>query len=435
VSAPAAAATLAGRIRAALLAVTLLAILVVTLGTLAIGYRSLRAQMHAHLRTLAVVTATQSQAALLFQDRRAAEEVLRAIPSGQGVALAELRDASGAVVARVAAERQYVAGRLMSAVAQETVRADVIVDNRILGSVTLDTDGEPLARALLGLLAYDLLGALVTGAAVLVIARRLTRRITQPLTELETVIHGVRKKRDFSRRAPPCGIAEIEELRNDFHALLDEIQRRDADLRRTNAALKRLALRDTMTGLPNRAMFERSLLDALNGGACAGLLYFDIDSFKAVNDALGHPVGDALLKRIAQRLRERLPAHAVPARIGGDEFVVLLTPAGSADELRALAADVQRALQAPLPIGAYLFSPGVSVGYALSGVDARDADELIQVADQAMYLAKAERRENGARTHWEALPAPDEHAAAAPDPVAEWEKAMKAAREAVLFEK
>jgi diguanylate cyclase (GGDEF)-like protein len=125
----------------------------------------------------------------------------------------------------------------------------------------------------------------------------------------------------------------------------------------------------------------------------------------------------------------------VPARIGGDEFVVLLAPAGSVDELRALAADVQRALQAPLPIGGYLFSPGVSVGYALSGVNARDPDELIQVADQAMYSAKAERRENGARTHWEELPVSSEPAAAGPDPVAEWEKAMKAAREAVLFEK
>jgi diguanylate cyclase (GGDEF)-like protein len=434
VSAPAA-ATLAGRIRVALLAVTLLAIVVVTIGALAVGYYALRAQMHAHLRTLAAVTATQGQASLLFQDRRAAEEVLRAIPADEGVTLAEMRDAAGTVVARVATDRQSLTGRLIGTVARETARADVIVDGRTLGSVSLETDGEPFARALLALLVCDLLGALLAGAAVLVVARRLTRRITQPLTELEAVIHGVREQRDFGRRAPPCGIAEIEGLRTDFHALLDEIQRRDADLRRTNAALKRLALRDTLTGLPNRAMFERAALDALEGGGHAGLLYFDVDSFKAVNDTLGHPVGDMLLKRIAQRLRDRLPPHAVPARIGGDEFVVLLAPAGSPDELRALAADVQRALQAPLPIGAYLFSPGVSVGYALSGVDARDVDELMQLADQAMYAAKAQRRESGARTQWEALPETDVPAPAVPDPVAEWERAMKAARESVLFDK
>jgi diguanylate cyclase (GGDEF)-like protein len=434
VSAPVA-ATLAGRIRVALLTVTLLAIVVVTVGALAVGYYALRAQMHAHLRTLAVVTATQSQAALLFQDRNAAADVLRAIPADEGVTLAELRDASGSVVARLAEDRQSVAGRLIGAVARETAQADVMVDGRILGSVTLETDGEPFARALLALLACDLLGALLAGAAVLVVARRLTRRITQPLVELEAVIHGVREQRDFGRRAPPCGIAEIDDLRTDFHALLDEIQRRDADLRRTNAALKRLALRDTLTGLPNRAMFERAALDALSGGGRAGLLYFDVDSFKAVNDTLGHPVGDALLKRIAHRLRERLPPHAVPARIGGDEFVVLLAPAGSPEELRALASDVQRALQAPLPIGTYLFSPGVSVGYALSGVDARDVDELVQLADQAMYAAKAERRESGARTRWETLPESDASAPAALDPVADWQRAMSASRESVLFEK
>jgi diguanylate cyclase (GGDEF)-like protein len=434
VSTPAA-ATLAGRIRGALLAVTLLAVLVVTLGALAIGYHSLRAQMHAHLRTLASVTATQSQAALLFQDRRAAEDVLRAIPAEEGVVLAELRDASGTVIARVAEDRQSVAGRWLSAAAQKTARAEVILDNRTLGSVTLETGGTPLARALVGLLAFDLIGALLTGGVVLVIARRLTRHITQPLTELGAVIHGVREKRDFSRRAPPCGIAEIEDLRTDFHALLDEIQRRDADLRRTNAALKRLALRDALTGLPNRAMFERALLDALDGGACAGLLYFDIDSFKAVNDTLGHPVGDALLKRIATRLRERLPANAVPARIGGDEFVVLLAPAGSTDELQALAADVQQLLQAPLRVDTYLFSPGVSVGYAMSGAHAKDAEELIELADQAMYAAKSARRDAGARTQWEKLPDPGTGATAVRDPVTEWERAMQAARNAVLFDK
>jgi diguanylate cyclase (GGDEF)-like protein len=432
-------ATLAERIRFALLSVTLLAILVVTLGALAIGYRALHAQMHAHLRALATVTATQSQAAVLFQDRRAAADVLRAIPAEEGVVMAEIRDRSGAAFARLARAEESLAARVMHAVARETATAEVVVDGRAIGSVTLETDGKPLARGLLGLLGYDLLGALVTGTVVLLIGRRLTHRITQPLTELGAVMHSAREKRDFSRRAPPCAIAEIEDLRTDFHALLDEIQRRDADLRRTNAALKRLALRDTLTGLPNRAMFERALLDALDAGARdgtrAGLLYFDVDSFKAVNDALGHPIGDAVLKRIAARLREQLPAHAVPARIGGDEFVVLLAPTGSAAELNAAAAKLQSALQAPMRVGAYLLSPGVSIGCALSGADATDADELVHLADQAMYSAKSERRGAGARTEWEELPdAGEDSPVATDDPAVEWERAMKAARVTVLFD-
>jgi diguanylate cyclase (GGDEF)-like protein len=383
----------------------MLAILVVTIGASAIGYHFLRTQMNANLRALASLAAVQSQAAVLFRDRDAARDVLRALPPEGGVVAAELRDAAGVLLADLSEPRPALAGTLTAALARETVTHDIVLDGNRIGSLRLETDGEPIARGLIGLLAFDLLGVLLIGTAVVVIARRLTQHITHPLTELEAVIGGVREKRDFRRRAAPCGIAEIDALRTDFHALLDEIQRRDRDLSRTNAALKRLALRDTLTGLPNRAMFERSLLDALNAvsqdGARAGLLYFDVDSFKAVNDALGHPAGDAVLKGIASRLRGTLPGHATPARIGGDEFVALVSPVASEQEMHALSAEVQRVLQAPMRIGAYIFHPGISVGVAISREGATDGDGLIQLADRAMYSAKNQRKVAGARTRWE----------------------------------
>lgn len=434
-------ATLAGRIRLALVSVTLLAIAVVTAGALAIGYHYLHAQMQAHLRALASVTAAQSQAALLFQDRNAADEVLRAIPEEEGVIVAELRDASGRAVARVVQPGQTLPGSLMRLVARESATEEVVVDGRPIGSVMLESGGEPLLRALLGLLALDLLGAFLTGGVVLVIERRLTRHITRPLTGLEAVIRSAHRDRDFTRRAPPCGIAEIEGLRTDFHALLDEIQRRDEDLSRTHAALKRLALRDTLTGLPNRAMFEQALLDALNAGsrghARAGLLYFDIDSFKAVNDTFGHSTGDALLKGIASRLHERLPARAIPARIGGDEFVVLISPVDSEEELRTLVAELQRALHAPLRIGAHVFHPGLSIGFAVSSGTGTDAGELINLADRAMYLSKNQRRSAGIRTRWETASQSDEIPAGclSADAIADADDLIKTVREAMLVEK
>lgn len=429
--------TLAGRIRLALLSVTLLAILVVTLGAMAIGYGSMHVQMQRHMRALAAVTATQSEAALLFKDRSAAAQVLQTIPPEEGVIVAELRDASGAILARVAEPMEHAPlGGLM----RETVIEDVVVDGRVIGSVRLENGGAPLVRGLFGILALDLLGAILTGGVVLVIARRLTRHITQPLTELGTVIRTVRAERDFRRRAAPCEVAEIENLRADFNALLEEIRRRDEDLTRTHAVLRRLALRDTLTGLPNRAMFERALLDALSSGAPdgmrAGLLYFDIDSFKAVNDTLGHAVGDALLKGIAARLQAALPSHAMPARIGGDEFVVLISPAGTEEQVAALANQLQQAIQAPLPIESRLFHPGVSVGYAVSQATAT-ADQLMQLADQAMYWSKSKRRVAGLKTHWQGLPESDEFQAAiaAHGAVDDWETSMKLARAAILFEK
>jgi diguanylate cyclase len=398
-------ATLAGQIRLALLSVTLAAILVATVGALAIGSHYLLEQTRAHLRTLASVTATHSEAALVFRDRDAAEEVLRRIPPEEGVVVAELADESGRVVARVARPGATQPGAALAALLHERVIADVVVDGRRIGRVTLESGGEPFIRALAGLLVLDLLGALIVCLMVFAVERRLTGHITRPLTDLEAVIRSAREGRDFSRRAAPCGIAEIEALRTDFHGLLDEIQRRDEDLGRTHAALKRLAFRDTLTGLANRAMLESALLTALGGDARdderTGLLYFDIDSFKAVNDALGHAAGDALLKGLAARLEGVLPSHAMPARIGGDEFVVLVSPVASDAELDALAAKVERVLHAPLRIGRHVFHPGLSIGRAISGHTGTAGAELINEADRAMYLAKRERRSAGDRTRWE----------------------------------
>jgi len=400
--------TLSGRVRVALLSVAMIAIVLASLGAAALGSHVLHRQMQHHLRALAVLTASQSEAALLFQDRAAAEQVLHAIPGDEGVTLAELRNDSGALVASVSRPEPMSTGWLGDLL-RETAVADIVVDGRRIGSVTLENGGATLVRGLASLLVLDLLGAVLVGCIVIVVARGLTRRITGPLTELSTVIQEVRDTRDFGRRAPPFGIAEIEALRTDFHALLAEIQRRDQDLARTHAALKRLALHDTLTGLPNRAMFDQTVLHALSGDPTperrAGLLYFDIDSFKSVNDTLGHAAGDAVLVGIAARLKDKLPAYATPARIGGDEFVVLVAPP-HADETRRLAHELQAAIQAPMRIGAHVFHPGVSVGYAVSESTATSADQLLHLADQAMYWSKDKRRLAGIRTRWESAAPP-----------------------------
>jgi diguanylate cyclase (GGDEF)-like protein len=224
------------------------------------------------------------------------------------------------------------------------------------------------------------------------------------LTDLQTVIARARAHEDLSGRAAPCEIVEIDRLRADFHALLDQLKSREADLRRTHGVLKRLATSDRLTGLANRAMLEARLL-ALTGGerrvpARLGVLYFDVDSFKAVNDALGHSVGDALLKAIAGRLRENLPPEALPARIGGDEFVVLFASLTSEGELEHQAVAAQERLEAPLQLGEVLFHTAVSVGWTAVPAEGAEAAKLLELADQAMYAAKATRRDAGRRTRW-----------------------------------
>ncbi len=396
--------TLAARIRTALLGVALAAVAIAAVGALVIGHHTLRHQMQSHLAAVADIAAVQSQAPLLFSDAAAAMEVLTAIPDEEGIRLGEIRDASGAVLARLDEPTRALPVLLDQALAPEGIARAVVVDGRRIGTVVLEAGGRPLARSLLVFVVFDVIGGLVMALVVLGVARRLTRHIARPIEALGTLMRDVHADRDFARRAPPFAVAEIETLRAEFNALLDEIQRRDAELERTNAALKRLALRDPLTGLANRAMFESALLEALGREARAGvgLVYFDLDAFKAVNDTFGHGAGDLLLRSIAARLEAHIPADAVAARMGGDEFVVVLPAMGTRDALATLAEHLQTALHAPLRVGAHILYPGVSVGYALSGTDV-DASRLVDLADRAMYASKERRRDAGIRTRWERI--------------------------------
>jgi len=174
---------------------------------------------------------------------------------------------------------------------------------------------------------------------------------------------------------------------------------RDITERRTAAAaIHRLAFYDGLTGLPNRRLLmERlaALVERAGAGREAGaVLYLDLDNFKAVNDARGHAVGDALLGHAARRLVEAVRAGDTVARIGGDEFVVLMEGLGAdADSARhtalAVADQVRRHLNAPLDLEGQPYLVAASIGVALAQREGRSAHDLLREADTAMYHAKA----------------------------------------------
>jgi diguanylate cyclase (GGDEF)-like protein len=371
-----------------------------------VSYHALLTQSRLHAEALASVTATQAQAPLLFRDRAAAAEILRALPGEEGVSEALLLDRTGATLAATAnlpdASPVSAIARLMD----KSVSREIVVDGQHVGTLRLKYGGAPLAQSVVQLIGLMLLTSALISVFVLGIARRLAARITAPLTELEAVIRSARESGDLSRRAPPCEIAEIERLAADFHGLLGDVANREADLARTYKVLERLATQDPLTGLANRAMLESRLLERADADRAtspqAGLLYFDLDSFKAVNDTLGHAVGDELLRSLASRLRSVLPHDALPTRIGGDEFVVLL-PDATDLELQRHAQATQAAIEAPLEIGEWTFEPAISVGVATASNSSEDLGTLLDRADRAMYLAKKARRGEGRRTRWTAV--------------------------------
>jgi diguanylate cyclase (GGDEF)-like protein len=156
-----------------------------------------------------------------------------------------------------------------------------------------------------------------------------------------------------------------------------------------------VAHHDTLTKLPNRALFRENLERALahaRPGEYLALLYLDLDGFKTVNDTLGHPVGDALLQAVARRLEARTRNIDIVARLGGDEFAVVRAPIDSPAEAADFAERIIALLNEPFNVNGHQIVIGTSVGIAFSPQDGTDTDQLLKSADLALYRAKQDGR-------------------------------------------
>jgi len=166
--------------------------------------------------------------------------------------------------------------------------------------------------------------------------------------------------------------------------------------RRGVAQIARLAHYDPLTDLPNRVLFQKSLVEALARRARKGdqlaVHFIDLDRFKTVNDTLGHPLGDALLREAAERLRNCVREGDTVARLGGDEFAVVQTGLSDMAGATRLAGRVVEAMSAPFELHGHQVVIGASVGVSAAPSDGEDADELLKKADMALYRAKADGR-------------------------------------------
>lgn len=164
----------------------------------------------------------------------------------------------------------------------------------------------------------------------------------------------------------------------------------------TRRRLHRIAYFDAVTELPNRVAFQHRVAEALDSQATAGcetaVLSIDLDDFKRVNDTLGHFAGDELLAQVAKRLLAELAPNEMFARIGGDEFAVLLPVSRSLAEIRRLAESLLDALTTPFEIAGQPIRIGGSIGIARAPTDGRDLATLMKCADVALYEAKGAGR-------------------------------------------
>jgi diguanylate cyclase (GGDEF)-like protein len=165
--------------------------------------------------------------------------------------------------------------------------------------------------------------------------------------------------------------------------------------RRAEARIAHMAHYDALTGLPNRVLFREQLereLEKIHSGEHFAVLYIDIDEFKSVNDTLGHPIGDELLKAVASRLRGCVRETDFVARLGGDEFAVVQTAVRHSDDVKELVTRLHLAIREPFACQGHQLLTDASIGIALAPQDGTQLDQLLKNADLAMYGAKADGR-------------------------------------------
>jgi diguanylate cyclase (GGDEF)-like protein/PAS domain S-box-containing protein len=215
--------------------------------------------------------------------------------------------------------------------------------------------------------------------------------ITEDISERRAVQDALIRARDELELRVQERTAELAEANM-------RLQQEIAERRQAEEQVRHLANHDPLTDLPNRRLLEDRLAQAIasarRNASQVAVLFIDLDRFKPINDTHGHRIGDLMLQAIAKRLRGLLREVDTVARVGGDEFVVVLPDIHTRDAARETAQRILDAMVQPYAIEGHSLGVTPSMGVALYPHDAMDVGELIDRADDAMYAAKEAGREN-----------------------------------------
>ncbi len=304
-------------------------------------------------------------------------------PSVLGLRLSETRPLS---VPTVLTKADHAPGQGVA------LKAPISREGELLGELEIWFDPAQIDRMLAERRRANIeLAALQVLLSVAVLMAVLYRRLLAPIKRLK------RQASEIALRAEVAPVhwdrrdelGQLGEHLNEVHVQIDGLFAR---LEAQKAELEKVALHDTLTGLPNRVLFRELTHSAVAGaqrdGGRLALLFIDLDRFKAINDTWGHAAGDALLVAMAQRLCDAVRAADVVCRHSGDEFTILLRDASQWSEVAATADRLLKVIEQPVPLGTGEVSVSASIGVALFPDDAVDHETLVQYADTAMYAAK-----------------------------------------------
>lgn len=383
------------------------------------GYASYRSEARMLKRNLHQMTQILSEnlsAAVAFHDDASAKKIQAALHADPHILLAITTDENDHVVGvyrgthltanREQHYRQQFQDQLQSLGASGEQAAGVIeyddhemravlrpilLDGRRIGHLLLVSDNEQQWAAMRAFVLLQLFSSVLILLLIIALSYRLQAVFTQPILNLIQAMQAVAKTRNYNQSLHSGRRDEFDDLYQGYNAMLAVIHERDE-------RLSRLATTDALTGLANRSQametLEIMLLRAQRKNEPLGVIMLDIDYFKAVNDTYGHQTGDEVLQAVAQVLRTNAREYDLVARLGGEEFLVLCD-SSTTDIALAIAERIRQGVEllACRSAQGQVFNVTASLGvYACSSTQQVTMAQLIRVADQALYQAKAEGR-------------------------------------------
>ena len=224
----------------------------------------------------------------------------------------------------------------------------------------------------------------------------LQKSILQPIYKLDEVTTEIIKTKNLKQEIPAFNSDEIGDLAKNFQLMISDLNSYHQELNKKTDDLFYQANYDTLTHLPNRALFQdrlkQSIYKSSRNNEKFALFFIDLDQFKEVNDTFGHEYGDKLLVKVAQRLSSILTEDDTLARLGGDEFIIIMNNLKELHGVSVLAQKVLDILEVPIDVEGEEIFISSSIGISLFPQDSKDEKELLKNADIAMYRAKHDGR-------------------------------------------
>ncbi|MCL2895094.1 diguanylate cyclase domain-containing protein [Brenneria tiliae] len=349
-----------------------------------------------NLQLLAYTLSQSVEAAVVFQDEVATKEILKNLGHQGQFNVAIVTDSKGKKLTEWRAIDDISMDKTDKVIIRwlfpHSVIQPIFHRGELVGEIEISGADATVKQFVYFSLVTLTLCVILASLLSIIISRRLHRGLIFALQDITDVVHDIRENRNFSRRIPAGKITEIDLLAQDFNSLIDEIEHWQNQMLQENDSLLQRSLRDSLTGLANRAAFCSALEELLGEKekkSHIALLFMDGNRFKDINDTYGHTVGDEVLVIIAKRLLHCVGKTSLPARLGGDEFaLILFSHTQDMNNIDAVIKRIHKKINEPicLPGGINIIMT-LSIGVAIADENST-LKSLMEQADKNMYLDK-----------------------------------------------